>query len=572
MALTSLIAAIVRFVLQAMSLFAFIGFLALGITFAIAAPWLKVPLFYKFLLPSLYGVLAWQVRPFQDMNPSWKLIALKMSAAKWAGFCTILLSLSAYLAIATIIVSGSILFAADVSSVSVGRFRFIVLLAPALLQLCKPQRLVKNLDAYSKISSVIGHLMGFVLKDLRFFKSRRTRRLIKRGRMTNFWIVILVTVLTSGFYLIASNLDYENSLADRRGNDDITVSSQRYYAEITEKVRKELRLLNWSIPEKPIQVDFQLSQIGSVDLARNSILLGGTISAYYSDDSISSPYGVGMLTKKATEDPLSIASLNFLPGTDSKFEPLAQRAQRSRGAIPGHYYSLYSFSGEFPLKSKLENFPYDSYQWTIKLKMPITAASMRLEPIAVDLAEAENFEMNGVSFQPSVCENGSTGNSNKYVCAKAYVEDFYGDEGGISGKPVIEESGYLVRDASSGFFRYIFPMIVSILILTTVDLLRGDGVKELRLATPPSIFLALAFMQSSYQALVRQASYLTFLDQLYIASYVLCLIALAKAVLDYSSPRVLNSNRGRGSSSLRLMLSEAYIYVFLIAPFLAWPG
>lgn len=72
------------------------------------------------------------------------------------------------------------------------------------------------------------------------------------------------------------------------------------------------------------------------------------------------------------------------------------------------------------------------------------------------------------------------------------------------------------------FMKWVFPVLVVMIFVIVSPSIEG-GLGDIRIAIPPSALLTLVVMQDTYKNSFPPAPYLTYLDELYVYSYIVCL-------------------------------------------------
>ena len=126
--------------------------------------------------------------------------------------------------------------------------------------------------------------------------------------------------------------------------------------------------------------------------------------------------------------------------------------------------------------------------------------------------------------------------------------------------------GEMRRAVGTGFLRYLFPVIIVSLVLIVTDLLsivQDKDLKDVKLVAPPTVILALVFMQSEYHASLPQITYLTYLDKIYYLVYAYSIMSLMTSILEYKTsniyPKKLRQSRLLLIKNLRIAMGIALL-------------
>jgi len=418
---------------------------------------------------------------------------------------------------------------------------------------------------------------------LKPFRPRRYRRSVVAATLLASFIVTLSVFIYAAWehtQVVSTEIDMTNI---RR------VDAQKYYTKAEQHVKQYRDTFGinkkWNSPENNIYIEFAINKISGINEVENTINLGGTVQVEYDEKHINTPYGSeGVRTKLAKKDLLSIANLNF-----ARFDNMRYNYLSSNTYGNGSYKRiLYSFDGSFPLIRDLSKFPFDNAKWVLSLRAPLSAVALRFF-VENELFYLPTEQVNAYLNKSTDCSYAK----NQPVCDVDYVvykatldPDNYKDNArdnaienysykealavkNLDYEPVIGISGTLGRSVGSSFFRYIFPILTLSCILLFIDELNGSKFGEIKIATPPTIFLTLIFMQSAYQSELPQMTVLTYLDKYYIATYVLCMLTLTRAVLESKLPTTSNQ-KNRTLHRIRYYLRILFIFTFLGAPFVIY--
>lgn len=173
------------------------------------------------------------------------------------------------------------------------------------------------------------------------------------------------------------------------------------------------------------------------------------------------------------------------------------------------------FSSKFYVNDVPQRFaPFDSQFLAISLEVKAEGLAsgrdrIRFEPLhpaAQIVGEDVNlsgYDLDGVSWQPAQI---------------VYPFDAMPDMR-FSRLSAVFEFG---RSDWAMFMKWIFPVLVVMIIVIVSPSIEGV-LGDIRIAIPPSALLTLVVMQDTYKSSFPPAPYLTYLDELYVYSYIVCL-------------------------------------------------
>ena len=337
----------------------------------------------------------------------------------------------------------------------------------------------------------------------------------------------------------------------------------------------------WNKPEEAIFIEIYPDDISRINEQNSSLRISGTIKAYWHPEkSIKTIYPTdGPLTKDLREDVLKNSYLNFVSTEEQLFVKIA-----SYDLLDGFKSVFYRFEGEFPLLRNLSKFPFDDATWEIRLIFDSDAAALDLTwsagTIRYPTANVNAYEVVNIS-----CETSDSDKNEKYAACNSielmqrnqYTSDSYSDpdnedyvyaslDYGIS--RVLK--GKLQRSLISSFARYLVPIIFGLLVLSMTDQLSSREAWEIRVATPPTVLLTLIFMQNSYHNQLPQIAYLTWLDQIYLISYLGATLMLFNAVInkgDWFNKKVIDKFT---RLKLTYLIRSAFTCLVVIGPILCF--
>lgn len=187
------------------------------------------------------------------------------------------------------------------------------------------------------------------------------------------------------------------------------------------------------------------------------------------------------------------------------------------GARPGsgRHGLTVRFSGKFYIQDVPQRYaPFDPQRLAIQLEVKAESLGkgpdrLRLEPatsaahIIGEQIDLSGYELKSVAWQRNVV---------------TYPDDF------LPGMRFSRLSAVFVYDKSDWamFMKWVFPVLIVMAIVIVSPSIEGV-LGDIRLAIPPSALLTLVVMQDTYKNSFPPAPYLTYLDELYVYSYIVCL-------------------------------------------------
>ena len=234
--------------------------------------------------------------------------------------------------------------------------------------------------------------------------------------------------------------------------------------------------------------------------------------------------------------------------------------------------SRYRFQGSFPLERDLSKFPFERASWKIKMSFPLSAAS-----VYFDVRDSNiNFpgsEVGAYIFDQKIAQTILSSNSifNKVARVHPQIEKTKGYERIREFQPLIGMEGFLRRSPGSGYFRHLFPVLTVCALLMLIDQISNKNLIDIKIGAPPTIFLTLIFMQSSYQAQITQLTYLTYLDKIYIMGFLMSFLCLSSAILE---SRTFSNNVERRIRYKYMIIRQRIRFttysLFFLCPLIAW--
>jgi len=184
-------------------------------------------------------------------------------------------------------------------------------------------------------------------------------------------------------------------------------------------------------------------------------------------------------------------------------------------AQQGRFGIMIRFSGKFYVQHVPQLYaPFDPQALSLVLEVdPEGLASgpdrIRLEPVqSAESIVGESLQISGYELDSVSWKRAWT----------VYPESFQG-KARFSRLAAVFVYG---KSAWAMFLKWIFPLVIVMTIVIVAPSIEGV-LGDVRLAIPPSALLTLVVMQDSYKNNFPAAPYLTYLDKLYVFSYVVCL-------------------------------------------------
>lgn len=427
-----------------------------------------------------------------------------------------------------------------------------------------------------------------IFKILYFFRElNKFFKKIRRYTITSFLVILIASTLV--FTSFSVILPWLYFTGERDGQVNLRYDEiGKFYDDIELKVNKFRKASaeggsyeQWVKPEEAIFIEIYPDDISRINEQNSSLRISGTINAYWHPEkSIKTIYeNDDPLTKDFREDVLKNSYLNFVSTEEQLFEKIV-----SYELIDGSKKVIYRFEGEFPLLRNLSKFPFDDATWEIRLIFDISAAAMELGGAAPTIIYPTS-NINAYEIVDISCGKSDSDKSEKYWACNStalmsrnqFPPDSYSDpdnedyvyaslDYGIS--KVLQ--GKLQRSLISSFARYLVPIIFGLLVLSMTDQLSSKEAWEIRVATPPTVLLTLIFMQNSYHNQLPQIAYLTWLDQIYLISYIGAILMLFNAVInkgDWFNKKVIDKFT---RLKLTYFIRSAFTYLVVIGPILCF--
>ncbi|WP_206749629.1 hypothetical protein [Synechococcus sp. N19] len=389
--------------------------------------------------------------------------------------------------------------------------------------------------------------------------------------------LIIILTITSVFLFGANKIEYSRSQMNLdHVKEQQIISPDNYYTQhlidLINRFRSSLKgeeESDWK-PATTSVITISIEGIDRINEVEKTVHIRGFVNALYAKTSISTPYlSEGDLTKKAKEDILSIAEMKFVDAEQSKWERVSINDWGNDTTM-----SRYRFQGSFPLERDLSKFPFERASWKIKMSFPLSAASVYFDVRDLNI----NFpgsEVGAYIFDQKNCSN----NSIEFMCVfnkvarvqPSKLEKTKGYERIREFQPLIGMEGFLRRSPGSGYFRHLFPVLTVCALLILIDQISNKNLIDIKIGAPPTIFLTLIFMQSSYQAQITQLTYLTYLDKIYIMGFLMSFLCLSSAILE---SRTFSNNVERRIRYKYMIIRQRIRFttysLFFLCPLIAW--
>jgi len=233
------------------------------------------------------------------------------------------------------------------------------------------------------------------------------------------------------------------------------------------------------------------------------------------------------------------------------------------------YFMSYLFSGKFSMpRNNFQRSPFNMLNLEVVISPPAGMDIQRtiLVPWNGHLAKQtkiitpENLKKKAEEAFSYGLEN-PTGYLLKSASIRTYTRSFPNSKfSWLAARLTLKPS------TQSGFYHYILPLLVVISITISAPSL-GSSFKEARIGIPSASILTLVFLHQGYRDNMPSLNYLTFLDILYIYSYISCLLMFLLLGLD-STPGWTNKlTLGIKSAGLKVQIHsiELFVQVFIIS-------
>ena len=260
-------------------------------------------------------------------------------------------------------------------------------------------------------------------------------------------------------------------------------------------------------PGPVVHVGLHIRNIYSLSLLDQSFLAEGWYWLEWGDD-------VQAILDRRKLPPESIVELanEIELGQYSSQEVMPTTQGLSR---PGNHGLTVRFSGKFYVNDVPQRFaPFDPQLLAIALEIKTEglaygADRLRFEPlhpadqIAGEEVELSGYELDGVSWQRTqIIYPFESSREMRYSRLSAIFK--YG------------------KHEWSVFMKWVFPLLVVMTIVIVSPSIEG-ALGDIRIAIPPAALLTLVVMQDTYKNSFPPAPFLTYLDELYVYSYIVCL-------------------------------------------------
>ncbi len=247
--------------------------------------------------------------------------------------------------------------------------------------------------------------------------------------------------------------------------------------------------------------------------------------------------------------------------SSQQVSPTAETLARS-----GRFGRAIRFSGKFYLDDVPQRYaPFDAQNLTIGLEVKPEALALepnriRLEPLhkpsslVGESADITGYELQSVGWKRSLV---------------VYPDEF------ISGMKFSRLSAIFRygKNYWSVFLKWIFPVLVVMAIVIVSPSIEGV-LGDLRLAIPPSALLTLVVMQDSYKNSFPPSPYLTYLDELYVYSYIVCLaiflLFLAGTNLIARAPEDRRERVVERVNRIDLVVQLSMVFGFIFVGVVGW--
>ena len=354
----------------------------------------------------------------------------------------------------------------------------------------------------------------------------------------------------------------------------------------------------WEETKKPSETEIAIvvSELYDLDEKTSSIYAKGFIYANWNQDSISYSLndsndsglsGNYEQSEESRKDILSSSYLNFFDSENQIYKNIYLDNTSGK-----ENYSTYEFAGRFKLERDLRRFPFDEAKLKITLSTLNSAVEVRYKASVNGSVDEDRYRFEAFIHVPKQCYGddyyevmGIKENKYSYACnynflrpmftfredeiESGYISrEFYDAFNKIDFSPVSVLETYLIRSSTSSFFRYILPLIAGVSVLMLTENL-SNKFQEIKVATPPTVLLTFIFMQNGYLSEIPQLSYITYMDKLYLLSYLLAILQLANALVTVDSRnKVDRFSKKYFKFTFDKIYRFSFIFVAVFAPLL----
>jgi len=308
---------------------------------------------------------------------------------------------------------------------------------------------------------------------------------------------------------------------------------------------------NWSPPLNNINVGIHIGSIHRLNHVDQTFGIIGSVWSQWDGNLLGwdgQPLG--------KENPLELLLFNNIDSFDFEISSANQPYFAN-----GLYSADINIDGKLHTNFDYRAFPFDDQKLVFDVELDTDGYEALIfansEPTVMsDFNHIADYEVTKITTQNLV----------KYHPTAYGIADYGEDENFANG--IVRTTLYLKRLYLNSLFDYIVPLIViASLLLVNASRLSSD--KGVKLSLPPAALLAIIFMQQFTDQQIPNLSYFTFLDCLYLCSYLLVFVCFFEAAMcryedDMQPEAILKIQRARLGCKIIMSL------IISAGPILAW--
>ncbi|NBO83174.1 MAG: hypothetical protein EBU75_10220 [Betaproteobacteria bacterium] len=367
----------------------------------------------------------------------------------------------------------------------------------------------------------------------------------------------------------------------RHGDTATTTSVTTQYRYNPETLKRLFRIFaqvngepSFTPPKKPLFLKVDLDRLDNLDFAKGSVQASGKLSGVWGTDSI----GTTEITPKTGYDALKenvivdndlMSQLQFPDFESGSF--IYDKIFITQQPLPGNkslWIGEYKFAGTLKFSADLKNYPFDQQSIQLRIQHKVLPAyRLTIQALKPSLqthqaAELGQYRVARPEAEPTTLMTGFTPGlatilSQRFSSDAALIKaltttnlttawnideqsEFMGRRFGrlqshlFAGSPSpLSTAGIrlgLSRRFASTWLRTIFPVSLSLLIMVMSSYIPFLFITA-NLGIPPTIFLALVFMQQSSYAQLPQLGYPITLDYYYLFAYICTFLMFIEGLL-----------------------------------------
>ena len=389
----------------------------------------------------------------------------------------------------------------------------------------------------------------------------------------SFIVAITSPVILSLFDLNTSGSD----LGSKSDSAPITreyTYSKKNLSILESAIAKSNGQLDYTVPNKDVFIKLDIEKVKDMDLFSKTIFLSGKVIGTWVPDSIgkipitsSSEYASSRIKDYASIDIMEDMVFPDMINDDYYvYEKLLFNTLKSKSG-KDVFVSEYRFAGNFNIVPDFRSYPFDSQAFGIQLSHKILPSYMlRLEMLepTIKLGKPENFMIGaykiGMPFrEPSYLSLPENQQLQTFLASKDTKSSFQGiynqllsiennfqttnnpqqlsavkkwyfslDDFGPHSRTKITLP--LTRQVASTWLKSVFPASLILLVLVAGSYI-PEKLVEVRLALPPTILLALVFMQQSSHAGLPEIPFPILLDYFYMLLFIAAVFLLIESII-----------------------------------------